>query len=100
MLLEDQTSILNRLKDIELHLFSIISMVESEENCIEILEEIQAIQEIILFCGRSLLQTRLRECLEKIRYSAGAEQLETELEQLADLYRCYQEFSLFETQST
>jgi DNA-binding FrmR family transcriptional regulator len=56
--------IINRLKRADGHLKSIISMLEAERDCLEIAQQLQAVESAIGNAKRTLVHDHIDHCLE------------------------------------
>ncbi len=63
MVTESTTDILNRLKSIEGHVRGIQRMVEGEEHCIDIMNQLLAVQRAMQKVNRMVLERHLRSCV-------------------------------------
>jgi DNA-binding FrmR family transcriptional regulator len=93
MRLKEQTLLLSLLQSVEIRLGSVIEMAETENNCVKILYQLHVIQETMQNCAYLLAYYQLQESLEKACFDACPENRSKELENLADLFSYYQEFS-------
>lgn len=93
MLLEEKALILTLLTSAERRLGSVLEMIEKEQNCIKVLYQLQLVQATMQNCGHLLVQYRLQQTLETVCYDDCPENRSKELENLADLFSYYQEFS-------
>lgn len=93
MLLEEKALILTLLTSAERRLGSVLEMIEKEQNCIKVLYQLHVIQETMQNCAYLLAYYQLQESLEKACFDACPENRSKELENLADLFSYYQEFS-------
>lgn len=59
---DTQERILHRLKIVQGHLKKVISMVESDEYCIDILHQSQAIQKALKESDNLMLENHLQKC--------------------------------------
>lgn len=58
-------NIINRLRRAEGHLHSVIAMVETGKPCLEIAQQLQAVEKAIVQAKRTLIQDHLDHCLEE-----------------------------------
>jgi DNA-binding FrmR family transcriptional regulator len=93
MRLEEQTLLLSLLQSVEIRLGSVIEMAEAENNCVNILYQLQMIQKTMQNCAHLLAYYQLQESLETACFDACPENRSKELENLADLFGYYQGFS-------
>jgi DNA-binding FrmR family transcriptional regulator len=89
MLPEEKAFILTRLQSAEGHLDSVICMVEIDQNCIEVLHKLQAVQAALQDCEKLILCHQLQQSLEIACYNKCPEKRTTEMRHLVDLYRFY-----------
>lgn len=57
-------AILKRLKRAEGHLKSIITMLEAERECVDIAQQLQAVEKALGSAKRELVQDHIEHCLE------------------------------------
>ena len=57
-------AILTRLKRAEGHLKSILTMIEAERECVDIAQQLQAVEKAIGNAKRELVQDHIEHCLE------------------------------------
>ena len=69
--------ITKRLKRAEGHLKSIITMLEASRNCLEIAQQLQAVEKAIQQAKKALIQDHLDHCLEDLVGPLGAGQRHT-----------------------
>lgn len=60
-----------RLKRVEGHLKSVVAMIESGRNCIEIAQQLQAVESAITNAKKALVHDHIDNCLEKAVTSRG-----------------------------
>ncbi len=71
------TDVLNRLKRVEGHLRSVITMIQSGRNCVELAQQLAAVEKAVGAAKRTLVQSHLEHCLEDaVEDGRGAEALE------------------------
>ena len=58
--------IVNRLKRAEGHLRSIVAMIESGRPCLEIAQQMQAVEKAIAQAKKTLIEDHLEHCLEQV----------------------------------
>jgi len=61
---ETHPAILKRLQRAEGHLKSIITMIEAERECVDIAQQLQAVEKAIGNAKRQLVQDHIEHCLE------------------------------------
>jgi DNA-binding FrmR family transcriptional regulator len=93
MQLEKEESVFSLLRSARRCLSLAIEMIETEQDCIAILYQIQAAQATMQKCGRILVQYQLHHSLKTACFDDRSENRSAELEHLVDLYSIYQEFS-------
>lgn len=59
-------AIIKRLKRADGHLRSVIEMLESERACLEIAQQLQAVEKAISQAKKTLIQDHLDNCLEDV----------------------------------
>ncbi|MBE0702665.1 MAG: metal-sensing transcriptional repressor [Afipia sp.] len=65
-------SIANRLKRAEGHLRSIIAMIEEGRPCLDIAQQLQAVEKAITQAKRTLIHDHLDHCLDDAENGGGA----------------------------
>jgi DNA-binding FrmR family transcriptional regulator len=93
MLIEKEESVFSLLQSTRRCLSLAIEMIETEQDCLELLYKIQAAQATMHKCGQILVQSQFQQSLETTCSDARSEIRCAELEHLVDLYGYYQEFS-------
>jgi len=63
---ETQPQIVKRLKRADGHLRGVIDMIEAGRPCLEIAQQLQAVEKAIAQAKRTLIQDHLDHCLEKV----------------------------------
>lgn len=61
---DTHTDIINRLKRAEGHLKSVIAMIEEGRPCLDIAQQLHAVEKAITNAKRTLIQDHLDHCLE------------------------------------
>ena len=79
MKLEHKRSSLNRLKTVRGHLDSVISMVEGERYCPEVMRQVSALQGSLEKTNRVLLQNHLETCFTNAVNEGRTEEIVEEL---------------------
>lgn len=74
---ETHPEIVKRLKRAEGHLKSVIAMIESGRPCLDIAQQLHAVEKAITNAKRTLIQDHLDHCLEDAVGSIGREQRQT-----------------------
>jgi DNA-binding FrmR family transcriptional regulator len=93
MLLEKQDHVLTLLRSTRRCLSLAIEMLETEQDCIGILYQIQVARATINKCGQILVRNQLQQSLETACFDTHSENRSDQLKNLVDLYSYYQEFS-------
>ncbi len=93
MLIEKEESVFSLLQSTRRCLSLAIEMIETEQDCLEVLYQIQAAKSIMHKCGQILVLCQLQQSLETACFDTCSENRSAELENLVDLYSYYQEFS-------
>lgn len=62
---ESHPEIVNRLKRAEGHLKSVIAMIETGRSCVDIAQQLHAVERAIAQAKRTLIQDHLDHCLEE-----------------------------------
>jgi DNA-binding FrmR family transcriptional regulator len=76
---EHKRGALNRLKTVRGHLDAVISMVEKERYCPEVMKQVSALQASLERVNRVLLQNHLETCVPRAIAENRAEQVVDEL---------------------
>ncbi|MDB5525164.1 MAG: hypothetical protein JWM58_2927 [Rhizobium sp.] len=71
---ESHSEIVKRLKRAEGHLRSVISMIEEHRPCVDIAQQLHAVEKAIANAKRTLIQDHLDHCLEDTLGKDGREQ--------------------------
>lgn len=74
---ESHPDIAKRLKRAEGHLKSVIAMIEAGRPCLDIAQQLSAVEKAITNAKRMLIQDHLDHCLEDSVGSLGREQRQT-----------------------
>lgn len=74
---ESHPDIVKRLKRAEGHLKSVIAMIEGGRPCLDIAQQLHAVEKAITNAKRTLIQDHLDHCLEDSVGSLGREQRQT-----------------------
>lgn len=61
---QSHAAIVKRLKRAEGHLRSIVTMIESERACVDIAQQLHAVEKAICQAKRTLIQDHIDHCLE------------------------------------
>ncbi|CAN7331438.1 metal-sensing transcriptional repressor [Rhizobium sp. LjRoot98] len=71
---ETHSDIVKRLKRVEGHLKSVIAMIEGGRSCVDIAQQLHAVEKAITNAKRTLIHDHLDHCLEDTVGSLGREQ--------------------------
>ena len=71
---DSHPEIVKRLKRAEGHLRSVISMIEEHRPCVDIAQQLHAVEKAIANAKRTLIQDHLDHCLEDALGKDGREQ--------------------------
>jgi DNA-binding FrmR family transcriptional regulator len=71
---ESHPEIVKRLKRAEGHLKSVIAMIESGRACLDIAQQLHAVEKAITQAKRTLIQDHLDHCLEDAVGTVGRDQ--------------------------
>lgn len=63
---ESHPAIIKRLKRAEGHLKSVIEMIETERPCVEIAQQLQAVESAIANAKQTLVRDHIDHCLEHV----------------------------------
>ncbi|MGB4107827.1 MAG: metal-sensing transcriptional repressor [Alphaproteobacteria bacterium] len=63
--------ILNRLKRANGHLAKIVSMIEAEAPCVEVAQQLQAVESAISNAKRTFVQDHIEHCLDDVATQKG-----------------------------
>lgn len=74
---ETHPDIVKRLKRAEGHLKSVIAMIEAGKPCLDIAQQLHAVEKAITNAKRTLIQDHLDHCLEDSVGALGREQRQT-----------------------
>jgi DNA-binding FrmR family transcriptional regulator len=69
---ESHPEILNRLKRAQGHLGKIIQMIDEEKTCLEIAQQLQAVESAVTNAKRRLIQDHIDHCLAHIAGSSSS----------------------------
>lgn len=61
---QTHTAIIKRLKRAEGHLRSIVAMIENERACVDIAQQLHAVEKAVCQAKRTLIQDHIDHCLE------------------------------------
>lgn len=74
---DTHADIIKRLKRADGHLKSVIAMIEAHKPCLDIAQQLHAVEKAITNAKRTLIQDHLDHCLEDSVGSLGREQRHT-----------------------
>jgi DNA-binding FrmR family transcriptional regulator len=74
---ETHPEIVKRLKRAEGHLKSVIAMIEGGRPCLDLAQQLHAVEKAITQAKRTLIQDHLHHCLEDAIGAVGREQRQT-----------------------
>ncbi len=92
---EEQAEIIRRLRSAEGHLWAVISMVEANETCEQVLHQLSAVQAALLVAGAGLLACQVETSKSIIQLSTCLEERIAELKRISDLYQIMMKFSIY-----
>ncbi len=92
---EEQAEIIRRLCSAEGHLRAVISMVEANEPCEQVLHQLSAVQAALLVAGARLLACQVETSKSIIQLSTCLEERIAELKRISDLYQIMMKFSIY-----
>ncbi|HTM84734.1 MAG TPA: metal-sensitive transcriptional regulator [Mycobacterium sp.] len=79
---ESMTAVLNRLRRAQGQLAGVISMIEQERNCRDVVTQLAAVSRALDRAGFKIVASGLRECLSGADNGDGEALTEAELEKL------------------
>lgn len=82
----DSTEVLKRLKSAEGHLRGVIRMVEGDAYCIDVIQQIQAVQAALNKINTSILEDHLNSCVITAIRGENPTDRERVLREIADVY--------------
>jgi DNA-binding FrmR family transcriptional regulator len=62
---ETHPAIVNRLKRAEGHLRKIVAMIEAERSCLDIVQQLHAVEQAVANAKRTLIHDHIDHCLEQ-----------------------------------
>ncbi|CAN7291724.1 metal-sensing transcriptional repressor [Pararhizobium sp. LjRoot235] len=74
---ETHPDIIKRLKRAEGHLRGVIAMIEARRPCVDVAQQLHAVEKAICQAKKTLIQDHLDHCLEDSVGALGAEQRQT-----------------------
>jgi DNA-binding FrmR family transcriptional regulator len=83
---EAKTATINRLKSIAGHVNGIISMVEEDRYCIDVIKQIQAAQAALAKASQVILDNHLHTCLITAVRGDDPEDRERALAEISDVF--------------
>jgi DNA-binding FrmR family transcriptional regulator len=90
MLAENQAEALRRLKSIEGHVRGITRMIEEDQYCIDVIQQILAIQGALQKLNLLLLESHLQQCITTVIRSENAAERERVIRELVDVFETTQ----------
>lgn len=93
MLVKSKQAILTLMLSTRGSLSLTIEMIETEQDCLRILNQIQIAQANMHRCGQILARYQLLQSLETACFDTCPENRSAELNNIVNLYSYYQEFS-------
>lgn len=72
--------IVKRLKRAEGHLRSIVEMIEARRSCVDIAQQLQAVEKAVCQAKKTLIQDHIDHCLDRV---AGSRAALTEFKEIA-----------------
>jgi DNA-binding FrmR family transcriptional regulator len=90
-----QAETIRRLRSAQGHLRAVISMVEANEPCEQVLHQLSAVQAALLVAGARLLACQVETSKSLIQLSTCPEERVAELNRLSDLYQIMMKSSKF-----
>ena len=78
--------LVKRLRSIEGHVGGIVRMVERKDYCIDILQQILAVQRALQKVSGKILDGHLNHCVQEALSGSEAEKKERVLKELSDLF--------------
>ena len=71
---QSHPDMVKRLKRAEGHLHSVIHMIESERGCVDIAQQLHAVEKAVCQAKRTLIQDHIDHCLEHSMDAGGVDQ--------------------------
>ncbi len=84
--MQDNKTVLTRLKTIEGHIRGIERMVEQDAYCIDVIKQIQAVQAALNKVSTMILEEHLNSCLITAVRGDNPEERERVLREIADVF--------------
>jgi DNA-binding FrmR family transcriptional regulator len=69
---ENHSAIIRRLKRADGHLQTIIEMIENDRPCLQIAQQLQAVESAIENAKKALIHDHISQCIERPLKAAGA----------------------------
>jgi len=91
MLAEDRVEAVRRLKSIEGHVRGVTRMVEEDQHCIAIIQQIQAVRGALEKLNLLILDTHLHECVTTAIRSKDAPEREQVIRELLRVFETRQD---------
>ena len=70
-------AIIKRLKRADGHLRSVIGMIEAGKPCVEVAQQLQAVEKAVENAKRALIHDHLDQCIDEERSSTDRDELKT-----------------------
>jgi DNA-binding FrmR family transcriptional regulator len=80
-------AVLQRLKSVQGHIGGIIKMTEKDEYCIDVIQQIQAVQAALDKVSELILENHLDTCLVSAVRSDDPERREQVLQEIVEIFR-------------
>ncbi|MBI5931301.1 MAG: metal-sensitive transcriptional regulator [Chloroflexi bacterium] len=84
---QDRTNVVNRLKSVSGHINGIITMLEEDRYCIDIIKQIQATQAALARASEIILENHLDTCLTTAIRGDDANERERVLAEVMEVFR-------------
>jgi DNA-binding FrmR family transcriptional regulator len=84
--MDNRESTLRRLKTVEGHLRGVIRMVEEDQYCIEVIQQIQAVGSALNKVSTQILENHLNTCVTTAIQGKDARERERVLEEISEVF--------------
>ncbi|MCE7948657.1 MAG: transcriptional regulator [Chloroflexi bacterium CFX4] len=84
--MQNKTALINRLKSVVGHLNGIITMVDDDRYCIDVIKQIQAVEAALAKVSNMILDDHLRTCLITAVRGEDAAERERALNEISELF--------------
>ncbi len=84
--MQNKTALINRLKSVVGHLNGIITMVDEDRYCIDVIKQIQAVEAALAKVSNMILDDHLRTCLITAVRGEDAAERERALNEISELF--------------